>query len=389
MDAERRVRVVATLSGITLAVGGPAALTAALLRIGRGQPRDYVFLYLGMVAALGVLRGLAPALVAAASSFLLVDYYLVRPVRTLTIADETDLANLLVFFGAAGVVGGLGSYRRRAQVRAERLSAELRDANDELVRLNREQAEAAHMSLRLAQTEQQLRALEETDRVRREVLANVSHELRTPISTILTESTSALAGSEVADETGASLSAIAGEAGRLAAMVSDLLDMARIEAGALDLRLEPIVLGEAVSDAVERLHRVSPDREVIWRSDEATVAVEADWTRLAQVLDNLLANADRYAPTGTRVEISVTSVETSATLRVRDHGPGISDDVRDRIFDRFVHGSQVNGAGGSGVGLGLAIVRGLVEAQAGSVRVETPSDGEGACFADSLPRRRL
>src|SRR5205807_5197286 len=145
------------------------------------------------------------------------------------------------------VVGGLGSYRRRAQVRAERLSAELRDANDELVRLNREQAEAAHMSLRLAQTEQQLRALEETDRVRREVLANVSHELRTPISTILTESTSALAGSEVADETGASLSAIAGEAGRLAAMVSDLLDMARIEAGALDLRLEPIVLGEAVS----------------------------------------------------------------------------------------------------------------------------------------------
>ena len=389
MDAERRVRVVATLSGITLAVGGPAALTAALLRIGRGQPRDYVFLYLGMVAALGVLRGLAPALVAAASSFLLVDYYLVRPVRTLTIADETDLANLLVFFGAAGVVGGLGSYRRRAQVRAERLSAELRDANDELVRLNREQAEAAHMSLRLAQTEQQLRALEETDRVRREVLANVSHELRTPISTILTESTSALAGSEVADETGASLSAIAGEAGRLAAMVSDLLDMARIEAGALDLRLEPIVLGEAVSDAVERLHRVSPDREVIWRSDEATVAVEADWTRLAQVLDNLLANADRYAPTGTRVEISVTSVETSATLRVRDHGPGISDDVRDRIFDRFVHGSQVNGAGGSGVGLGLAIVRGLVEAQAGSVRVETPSDGEGACFAVSLPRRRL
>src|SRR5690242_13768429 len=95
------------LTGAVAAVGAPAALTAVLLHLGEGQPRDYVFLYLGVVAALGVTQGLLPAMLAAAASFLLVDYYFVRPVRALTIADAQDVVNLVVFFTAAGVVGGL------------------------------------------------------------------------------------------------------------------------------------------------------------------------------------------------------------------------------------------------------------------------------------------
>ena len=129
--------------GYAAAVAAPVLITLALVPLGGGVSRDYVFIYLAAVAILAVFNGLAPAMVAALASFLLVDYYFVPPVHTLTIADQTDLINLLVFFGTAGLVGGLGSRRRVAQLKAQALSGELRLANTQLERLNREQAEAA------------------------------------------------------------------------------------------------------------------------------------------------------------------------------------------------------------------------------------------------------
>ncbi|HEX6538660.1 MAG TPA: DUF4118 domain-containing protein [Candidatus Dormibacteraeota bacterium] len=101
-------------AGLALAVLGPACLTVILVPFQVSQSRDFVFLYLAVVALLGLGFGLAPALLSAALSFLCVDYFFVVPFHTLTIADETDLVNLLVFFGTAGVVGGLASRRRRA-----------------------------------------------------------------------------------------------------------------------------------------------------------------------------------------------------------------------------------------------------------------------------------
>src|SRR6202011_2829216 len=174
------------------------------------QKRDYIFLYLGLVAVLGVLRGLWPGLAAAALSFLSVDYFFVAPVGTLTIADEQDVVNLLAFAATAGGIGLLGSQRRQALLRAEALGRDLRQTNAELARLNKDQAKAAQAALTLAHSQEQIRALQEVDRSRREVLANVSHELRTPLSTILTESTSPLeevAGSAEAERR---LRAIAG-----------------------------------------------------------------------------------------------------------------------------------------------------------------------------------
>src|SRR5579864_1472331 len=108
-----------SMAGVILAMFGPAALTAILVPLQVGQSRDFVFLYLAVVALLGLGFGLLPALLAAALSFLCVDYFFVVPYHTLTIADETDLVNLLVFFATAGVVGGLASRRRRSQLAAE------------------------------------------------------------------------------------------------------------------------------------------------------------------------------------------------------------------------------------------------------------------------------
>jgi len=374
------------LLGWLAAALGPAVLTAALVHVRSPEQRDYVFVYLGLVAVLGVLSGLLPALAAAAISFLLVDFFFVPPVGTLTIADEQDIVNLLAFFATAGIVGLLASERRSAVLRGEALTRNLRQTNAELARLNKEQAVAAQAALTLARSQQQIQALQEVDRSRRELLANVSHELRTPLSTILAESTSPLTWLGDAAEPERRLRAIAGEAQRLKALVDDMLDLAVIEAGTLELRLEPVRLADAIEAAVERLHRTSPGRRVEWAEAAASLDVLADWERLLQVLDNLLANADRFAPAGTPIEVRVDAQQPGLVgVRVRDHGPGVAPEVRPRLFERFAHGPTDQGAAGpGGTGLGLAIVKGLVEAHAGSVVLED-ADGRGASFRFTMP----
>jgi K+-sensing histidine kinase KdpD len=375
----------ATGVGMAAALAGPAVLTAVLLRLHAGQPRDYVFLYLGMVALLGVGWGLVPALLAAAVSFLCVDYFFVPPVHTLTIAGEPDLVNLLVFFGTGGLVGGVGSRRRRAQLRAEALTEELRRANQELARLNREQTEAAAVAVRLARTEQQVRVLEESDRIRRDFLANVSHELRTPLGSILTNSTGLLAHPALDGELREEADSIAAEARRLDRLVGDMLDMARIEGNALELRLDSVDLRAAVEAAADRLRVISPARTVEWQEDAPDPQVVADWDRLGQILDNLLRNADRAAPPDAPVVVRAThGARSMIVVRIVDRGPGIPEELRDHLFTRFARGADSEGGRG-GTGLGLAIVRGLVEAHAGRVWIEEPPDGVGTSVAFSLP----
>jgi len=369
-----------------IALAGPALLTVALVQLGGSIKRDYIFLYLGVVAVLGVLCGLLPALAAAATSFLLVDYYFVPPVGTLTIADEQDIVNLLAFAATAGLLGVFGSQRRQAMLHTEALAHDLRQTNAELARLNKEQAAAAQAALTLARSREQIRVLQEVDRSRRELLANVSHELRTPLGTILTESTSPLVEAEVVADAERRLRAIAGEAQRLKALVDDMLDLAVIEAGTLDLRLEPVRLADAIEAAVERLRRTSPNRFVDWDETAASVDVLADWDRLLQILDNLLANANRFGPPDTPIEIGIGPGGPGlVAVRVRDHGPGVAPELKPRLFERFVHGpSEGEAEHRVGTGLGLAIVKGLVEAHAGSVTLEE-TDGGGASFRFAIP----
>jgi signal transduction histidine kinase len=269
---------------------------------------------------------------------------------------------------------------------AEALARQLRESNTELIRLNKEQAEAASAAVRLTRSEQQIQALNETDRLRRELLANVSHELRTPLGTILTESTDA-SGSPSGEEAQRRLQTIAAEARRLKTLVDDMLDMTVIEGGALQLDLEALDLGDAITAAADRLKRSSPDRQLAWDRDAAAVEVLADWDRLGQIFDNLLSNADRFAPDDTPISISVAHEEPGlVTVRVSDRGPGVPPAMRERIFERFFRTDPGLGAETSGgTGLGLAIVRGLVEAHAGTVALEDSGAEPGATFRFTLP----
>jgi len=362
-----------TIEEIAVAIAAvvvPAALTAILTRTSSPQ-REYVFLYMGVVAIIALLRGLWPALLAAATSFLLVDYFFVPPVGQLTIADEQDLVNLAIFFGTGGLIGFLAGRRRDLQLRAQALAGQLRNANAELVRLNRDQAVAAQSAVRLARTEQQVQLLHQAEQDLRNLLATISHELRTPIGTILTDSTNMLRTQQMNASVRYRIEGIANEARRLNHLLSDMLSLARIESGALQLTLEPVQVSDAVAAAAERLKRIAPDRPVEWNGSDAAVSVLADWDSLGQVFDNLLDNANRFAPPGTAISVKISQEEPGrVTIRVIDHGPGIPAEMRDRLFNRFVKGPA---SSSDGTGLGLAITRGLVEAHAGTIALE---DGE-------------
>jgi K+-sensing histidine kinase KdpD len=364
------------------AVVAPALLTAILARTNSPQ-REYAYLYMGVVAVIALLRGLWPALLAAATSFLLVDYYFVPPVHTLTIADEQDLVNLAIFFGTAGVIGFIAGRRREAQIRAQTLAGELRNANAELVRLNRDQAVAAQAAVRLARTEQQVQLLQQAEQDLRDLLATISHELRTPIGTILTDTTNMLRTQEMNTSVRYRIEGIATEARRLNHLLADMLSLARIQSGALHLTLEPVQLGDAVAAAAERLKRSAPDRRVEWDAKNAGVSVLADWDSLGQIFDNLLDNANRYAPPGTPITVGVAEEEPGrVTIRVVDRGPGVPAEMRDRLFNRFVKGPA---SAGDGTGLGLAITRGLVEAHAGTIALEDGQPGE-TTFRFTIPK---
>ena len=366
------------------AVVAPVALTAILLQLKTtSSQREYVFIYMAVVAVIAVLRGLWPALLAAAVSFLLVDYFFVPPVRTLTIADEQDLVNLAIFFGTAGIVGFLAGRRREAQIRSQGLAGELRNANAELVRLNRDQAAAAQAAVRLARTEQQVQLLQQGEQDLKDLLATISHELRTPIGTILTDSTNMLRTQEMNASVRYRIEAIAVEARRLNHLLADMLNLARIESGALHLTLEPVQVGDAVAAAAERLKRTAPDRKVEWDASDAGVSVLADWDSLGQIFDNLLDNANRFAPPGTPIAVHVAQESPGqVTIRVIDRGPGVPAAMRERLFNRFVKGPS---DAGDGTGLGLAITRGLVEAHAGSIALEDPTAGE-TTFRFTIPK---
>lgn len=369
--------------GIAVAIVGPMLLTVVLAQLPRVDALAYVFLYLGIVASLGLTTGFVPAVAAAAVSAVLTDYYYVPPLDTFSIARPSDVAYVLIFFVTAGAVGSVAAQRRRSNIDARLLSTTLRQANVELERLYTEQAAAARTAVRLAQTQQQVSALRDADRVRRELLQNVSHELRTPLASILTGATVLLARADLSGVVSHGLTGIVAQSRRLDRLVGDMLDLARIEGHALELRLEPTDVGDAARAAAGRLRQTRPERVVNVVTTSGSLEAVADWDRLGQVLDNLLVNADRYAPPDSAIEIHVApGVRDTVVTRVIDHGAGVTADMKDRIFERFVREEQPSA---EGTGLGLAIVRGIIEAHAGRVWLDDPEGGAGAVFAFTLP----
>jgi two-component system sensor histidine kinase KdpD len=224
------------------------------------------------------------------------------------------------------------------------------------------------------------RALEETDRLRTALFQSVSHDLRTPLTAIRTAA-GALRSAPDASARDAMLDDVEREAGRLSRLVESMLDLSRIESGSLRPRRTRMPVDELVWAAIEATGaRVPADLEV--DVPESLPPVAVDETMIRQVLVNLLENAAAYAEAGP-VAVRADTRLDRLSLRVIDHGPGVPEAERRRVFEPYLR-LRPEGSRPTGSGLGLAISRGFVRAHGGDIRVET-TPGGGATFVLELP----
>lgn len=247
-----------------------------------------------------------------------------------------------------------------------------------------QQAALAIEKASLAERARRVTTLEETDRLKTVLLSSVSHDLRSPLTAIKAAVTGLLAYGDDMErqERRELLGAIDGEADRLSRLVANLLDLSRIQGDALRPRRDWVDVAEILVAVADRLGPRIPQRMVVMTPDDLLL-VQADSVRLDQVVSNLVENAATYAPPDTTIHIAARREGDAAVIRVRDEGPGIPPEERERVFEPFYRGVDAEQAR-PGSGLGLAICKGIVEAHGGRISVE-PAVGNGACVTMTLP----
>ncbi|MBN1890905.1 MAG: DUF4118 domain-containing protein [Thermoflexales bacterium] len=240
---------------------------------------------------------------------------------------------------------------------------------------------------RLAREADRAHLLEESDRLKSALLSSVSHDLRTPLSAIKASAT-VLLQRDVSLDAAARydlLSTINEETDRLNRLVTNLLDMSRIEAGALTLKLDWCDLDELIRAVVRHLSFTATALtiQLDWPPD--LPLVYADYVQVDRVVTNLVENAIHFAPAGSIIQVRAYSNSTGTTVSVANQGPPIPQSARAHLFDKFYRIYQ-DRAPDMGTGLGLSICKGIVEAHGGRIWVESPiAGGSGARFVFTLP----
>ena len=232
-----------------------------------------------------------------------------------------------------------------------------------------------------------LKSVEAANRAKDEFVAMLGHELRNPLGAITT-AIHVLDARSGPDDTSASLRGIiARQTRHLSRLVEDLLDVSKLVSGKIVLTTtQPEYLRDVVMRALASFHEAGKASRHVISVTGSGVRVQADPTRLQQVVTNLLDNAVKYTPPDGRVDITVASEGPDAVLTVRDTGVGIHPDVLPRIFDLFVQGSDTMARSAGGLGLGLTIVKRLVALHGGSVSASSPGPNQGSEFVVRLPR---
>jgi two-component system sensor histidine kinase KdpD len=224
----------------------------------------------------------------------------------------------------------------------------------------------------------------ESERLRNALLAAISHDVRTPLTALIGLADS-LRHSPLSEEQDKSVQAISNEARQLSALVNNLLDMARLQSGAIKLRSEWQSVEEVVGSAIRQARMALGEMPVKTDLPGTLPLVEFDAVLIERVLVNLLENAAKYG--AAPIRISAAATNDSLVVTVRDHGPGLPVALKGReheLFDKFTRGEAESAK--PGVGLGLAICKAVVDAHRGQMRAANAPDG-GAEFTITLPRR--
>jgi two-component system sensor histidine kinase KdpD len=233
---------------------------------------------------------------------------------------------------------------------------------------------------------EELRIHSESERLYKNLLNSVSHELRTPIAAIKgAASALSLTEARSSAETVRKLSdEIVSASDHLNLIIENLLDMSRIESGKVALKLDWHDVSDLLNVTVNRLRKYIGNREVVMDIDPDLPLTKLDFVVMEQVLSNLLMNAAKYSPEGSRIRLAARTEGEEMLILVQDRGPGIPVGQLGRIFDKFY---RIQGSPGGGAGLGLSICKGLVEAHGGTITAENRATG-GARFIVRLPLAR-
>ena len=274
---------------------------------------------------------------------------------------------------------------REATVGAREEAAQLRSETEERMAQVREANARLIVGAVRAQT--LVEDAEQANHLKDEFLATVSHELRTPLNAVLGWARMLGEQQLSPDRTRHAIAAIERSAATLAHLIEDLLDVSRIVAGTLRLAPQPIDLVAVTAAALDVVRPLAAAKNVHLAFEPASDnrPISGDAGRIQQVVWNLLANAVKFTPEGGRVDVFVEPSQGHMELRVVDTGQGLSPDFLPHVFERFRQADAATTRRHTGLGLGLALVRQLVELHGGTVEAASPGEGRGATFTVRLP----
>ena len=367
--------------GYLAAFLGTAVITAVLVPFREEiNSTTTALAYLLAVLFVALFWGSGPALVASVVGVLCLNFFFLPPLYTLSIAHPENWIALFAFFTTALAVGQLSAREKRRAEEAER-------GEREIERLYQELQTAFE---RASQAE----ALKQSERLKSALLDAVTHDLRTPLTSIKASITTLL------DEARARefaldqesrlemLQVIDEESDRLNRFISGLIDLARIDAGELQLRRQWGVIDEIISTALARAQPLTQGHEVELQIEEELPAVRVDERAVSEVVYTLIDNAAKYSPRGSKIRISAGLVDGMIKMAVEDEGEGVPIALRERVFDKFFRATRdgdVSTQRPSGTGMGLAIAKGIIEAHEGKIWIESATDGHGTRVVFTLP----
>jgi two-component system, OmpR family, sensor histidine kinase KdpD len=249
-----------------------------------------------------------------------------------------------------------------------------------------DQAALAIERINLVEDIDRARLAAETERLRAALLTSISHDLRTPLASILGSASSLKSHRATLDAAAEEelIGTIQEEAERLNGFIANLLDMTRLESGAIQPHLEFVDLSDVIGSALRRASAILGSHEIAVDLPAGLPSLKLDPVLFEQVLFNLLENAAKYTAPGTKIQLAARHEGNRALLVVQDEGDGIPTADIERIFDKFYR-VQASDRKRAGTGLGLPICRGFVEAMGGTITAGNRSDGHGAVFTIALP----
>ena len=343
-----------------LTVAAAIGLTSALIHL-TNENRTLSLLFFAAIVVSTWGGGKTSGLIATVLSFFSLGFFLRRPFTDYSVL-HSDLPLLLVFLLLAMVMIYLADFRRRSEM-------QLRRTNEEL-----EQRVAERTA-----------ELEKANAVKDEFLGMVSHDLRTPLNSILGWLEIAERGGIANESTAKALSVIKRNAVMQSELIKNLLDVTAMVDGKLKLDLRAVNVSNLIDAGSQRFYpsiaakRIKLEREV----EDDIPAILADQDRLSQVIDNLLSNAIKFTPPDGLIRIGLEKIGSHVRLTVADTGTGIESELLPHVFDRFRQGRSRRDR--HSVGLGLSIVKQVIEAHGGRVEAKSKGRGKGATFVVTLP----